>query len=804
MKKRVLSAIIAMSMICSCFVFAASAADTRYEGITYLQSAEDMLKSLNDDSQDTTLWDNADRANQQAVIDNAADAFSSDFPSTVDTTVANKWANYCARVLSRDTDNIGNRDGYVIYYLKMLDIYKYKEGGGTLSDPGLIAAYDDFKAQHEAINVAGLSLATSLASLEDYTDNMLYAISHNQAALDGYTLSTEKQTEYILKATKTLYQIFFAKTYTGLDAAFNTGFLGDDEGKKLIAVIYGKALTTELALDNIMDVLVDYVNSNFAETRDELAKTIKEIYGDKTEKAIFDFLENTLVNAYISSNASEETKADIKMLFGDPDTTDDKGALQLMFETMESGKMPFEGADPEKPEYGMINIWFNLFLRQHTQLTVSGQKATTLETGLVVDDSNRVLLTDEAYVTFGIENLDRYGITVTGEFLNLGSDWLTVKVYNEDHTPNTYVTYSMGKFNVEVDPAKNSDDIYYGYVQFLRNDGKYIETYPVRIRNAKKSSGSPAKPSTTKPEYTLKVDLGDDTTVLGSGYLKGDVITLDGLVPKKDGYLFEGFFLDEACTMPINEIKIDGHTTIYTLWVEDNGFAGGYHKVPELLYTENHFAYVLGYPDGTVRPENNITRAEVTSIFFRLLKEDVRETNLTVDNAFNDVNDGDWFNTAVSTLAHLDIINGRTADEFQPNAPITRAEFATICARFEDTDYLATNSFSDISGHWAESYINEAAARGWIKGYEDDTFRPDRLITRAETMTLVNRVLQRAPENEEDLLENMIKWSDNAEDAWYYIPVQEATNSHTYTKKNNVYESWKTIEQTTDWTKYEK
>ena len=188
-----------------------------------------------------------------------------------------------------------------------------------------------------------------------------------------------------------------------------------------------------------------------------------------------------------------------------------------------------------------------------------------------------------------------------------------------------------------------------------------------------------------------------------------------------------------------------------------------------------------------------------------MLDEDERNKAKTKENVFVDSNDGDWFNTAVSTLASLGLVNGRTADTFAPNAFITRAELATIFARMVEVPTDSKSMFSDVSGHWAESYIKEAATAEWIVGY-NGLFRPDDNITRAEVMTLVNRVLNRIPQTEADLLDNMTRWSDNADtSAWYYLAVQEATNSHNYEKKaDGKHEKWTSLTENPDWSKIEK
>ena len=225
-------------------------------------------------------------------------------------------------------------------------------------------------------------------------------------------------------------------------------------------------------------------------------------------------------------------------------------------------------------------------------------------------------------------------------------------------------------------------------------------------------------------------------------------------------------------------------------------------KVPALLNGSNHFAYVVGYKDGNVRPQGNITRAETAAIFFRLLKEEVRSENLSKHNDFADVTEDSWYNTAVSTMAGMNILKGRTANSFVPQAPITRAEFAAICARFDSGRAEENSGFTDISGHWAEKEIERAATLGWVSGYTDGSFHPDAPITRAEAMTLINRVLCRMPETKADLLDSMTKWPDNQPGAWYYLAVQEATNSHYYEfKENSKHEKWTELRETRDWSK---
>lgn len=281
-------------------------------------------------------------------------------------------------------------------------------------------------------------------------------------------------------------------------------------------------------------------------------------------------------------------------------------------------------------------------------------------------------------------------------------------------------------------------------------------------------------------------------------------------------YTFSGWRINGVGDV-VTEIKdIQQDVKLIGVWTRrSSGGGGGSSRptvdipddVPTGLNGDDHFAYIVGYPNGNVEPNGNITRAEVATIFFRLLTEEVRTANSTQSNSLSDVTRGQWFNHAVSTLSSMGIVKGHNDGTFAPNTPITRAEFAAIAARFDDKNTDTSSKFTDIASHWAKNEIGIAANKGWINGYPDGTFRPNQYITRAEAMTLVNRVLNRLPENSSDLLDSMIKWPDNSDaSAWYYLAVQEATNSHAYSdkSKDDKYEKWTTIRDARDWTELEK
>lgn len=341
-------------------------------------------------------------------------------------------------------------------------------------------------------------------------------------------------------------------------------------------------------------------------------------------------------------------------------------------------------------------------------------------------------------------------------------------------------------------PAPGYENIAGGWEQTPNTDPNGITgdvTYVYRFGST--GGGSSSGHST---RYTLHYESNGGTAYKDERCSSGTKVTLDK-TPTRESYTFTGWYADKALTQKITSVTMNSDKTVYAGW-EATG-------VPDKLNGDDHFAYVIGYPDGKVHPEGNISRAETATIFFRLLKSDIRDGNLTADNGFSDVSDGQWHNKAISTMAKLGIVKGRRADRFDPDASITRAEFAAICARFSTRPVENSGSFSDISGHWAENEIERAAAFGWISGYPDGTFHPDARITRAEAMTMINRVLCRMPQSESDLLDSMVTWPDNKPSDWHYLAVQEATNSHDFDRQGEVGESWTKLTSVPDWTRYQ-
>lgn len=272
--------------------------------------------------------------------------------------------------------------------------------------------------------------------------------------------------------------------------------------------------------------------------------------------------------------------------------------------------------------------------------------------------------------------------------------------------------------------------------------------------------------------------------------------------PVNGGYIFDGWYTDKTYRTPYNFATVlTQDTTIYAKWFLIALPGVTIKKTTPKLNTSDHFAYVQGYPDGTVKPTGNITRAETAAILFRLMDEGSRKTYYSTKSGFRDVATGSWYNTYVATLNNAGVITDSSNGYFRPNEAITRAELAAMLANFTETAGAA-NYFNDVSArYWAANAIAICAKLGWITGYPDGSFRPDKNVTRAELMAMINRATGRAPKSADAFLPGMKTWSDNTADKWYYLDVQEATNSHSYTVKDS--EKWTALNADPNWSLYE-
>lgn len=404
----------------------------------------------------------------------------------------------------------------------------------------------------------------------------------------------------------------------------------------------------------------------------------------------------------------------------------------------------FVGGEPKE----LFNVTYIHDGKEYKTVMISGE--------MTVDSSPAVI---SGYTFLGWENKENGNIYKASDKFNVNS--------------NTVFTSKWKKIVVEDDDEEVSD---------------------------KKSDSNVTK-------YTLTFQTNGGTSIRSVSHIKNTTVTLSKYVTEKDGFIFAGWYTDKKLTEKVTKVKMVGNITVYAKWIadedtdvtsgSDNDTATSYK--PSIFKSE-HRSYIVGRENGYFYPEADLTRAEAAEILYRLLDDDVRKSAHPETSLFNDVYEYSWFYTSVTTLAKLNIINGRTHDTFAPDDRITRAEFTTMIARIADIEFdCEDDMFADISDHWARTYINKAASIGWVNG-DNGVFRPDDSITRAEVVTLINRVLERVPESKDDLLEGMITPPDNTDESkWYYLAVQEAVNSHDFEiKEDGIHEIWMMLKNNSD------
>ena len=514
----------------------------------------------------------------------------------------------------------------------------------------------------------------------------------------------------------------------------------------------------------------------------------------------------------------------------DLDNTDDRsvGALAVYYyyNTYAANVTFADGASVNLVDNAVsaINNDGTLYIGKGTTITNNGSKALygggiqnrgdiTIAPDAKVYNNRASVAGDDIYNTTG-DGMDRdkNTVTYTGSLTlsPVGENWVL-----DDYGDPIVGWYHDGK-------EKLTDNTYKRWNGDATDDSYYADEYTVDKKAVSDALAlKAAHGKFCNVTYEVTGDIPSDAGAApASAKVKmgGSYTVAPAQTTSQSRYTFSGWRINGTGDIVTSLENLQQDVKLVGVWSYCSGGSsggGGGRKptvdipddVPTGLNGDDHFAYIVGYPDGNVKPGSSITRAEVATIFFRLLTEDVRTANSTQSNSLSDVSRGQWFNHAISTLSSMGIVKGNPDGTFDPDAPITRAEFAAIAARFDDKNTNTTSNFSDIASHWAKDEIGVAANKGWINGYPDSTFRPDQYITRAEAMTLVNRVLNRLPEKSEDLLDDMIKWPDNADaSVWYYLAVQEATNSHDYSDKSNAdkYEKWTKIRDARDWTLLEK
>lgn len=567
-------------------------------------------------------------------------------------------------------------------------------------------------------------------------------------------------------------------------AADVVGYTPDAPSKTMILDEYNKVLTFSYSA-NTYDYTVRHIKQLPDGSYDEANAEVETLSGKFEALAVV--TAKDYGSHYPTNNA--DTKQNIKIEEGlTIDVKYDLDEHTLTFETnggsainpvtVRHGNAVARPADPTKDKYTFIG-WY-----ADPEFTEEYDFATVLEADKTI------------YAKFELTSTP------------IGDIYVRYDVLHIKQLPDG--TYDLANAEVEHLSAKKDTTV----TAVIKD---YRATHHVNVnRTLSKLTGTaiqPYKGVDGKPVYTiLSVYYDLDFHTLTFDTMGGSKIAPEtvrhGLTvakpkdPVNGGYIFDGWYTDKTYRTPYNfATPLTQDTTIYAKWflivlpgVTDK-------KATPKLNTSDHFAYVQGYPNGTVKPAGNITRAETAAILFRLMDDASRKTYYSTKSGFRDVASGSWYNTYVATLNNAGVITDSSNGYFRPNEAITRAELAAMLAKFSETTGAA-NYFNDVSAkYWAANAIAICAKLGWITGYPDGTFRPDKNVTRAELMAMINRATGRAPKSADAFLPGMKTWSDNTADKWYYLDVQEATNSHSYTVKGS--ETWTALTSDPNWSLYE-
>lgn len=567
-------------------------------------------------------------------------------------------------------------------------------------------------------------------------------------------------------------------------AADVVGYTPDAPSKTMILDEYNKVLTFSYSA-NTYDYTVRHIKQLPDGSYDEANAEVETLSGKFEALAVV--TAKDYGSHYPTNNA--DTKQNIKIEEGlTIDVKYDLDEHTLTFETnggsainpvtVRHGNAVARPADPTKDKYTFIG-WY-----ADPEFTEEYDFATVLEADKTI------------YAKFELTSTP------------IGDIYVRYDVLHIKQLPDG--TYDLANAEVEHLSAKKDTTV----TAVIKD---YRATHHVNVnRTLSKLTGTaiqPYKGVDGKPVYTiLSVYYDLDFHTLTFDTMGGSKIAPEtvrhGLTvakpkdPVNGGYIFDGWYTDKTYRTPYNfATPLTQDTTIYAKWflivlpgVTDK-------KATPKLNTSDHFAYVQGYPNGTVKPAGNITRAETAAILFRLMDDASRKTYYSTKSGFRDVASGSWYNTYVATLNNAGVITDSSNGYFRPNEAITRAELAAMLAKFSETTGAA-NYFNDVSAkYWAANAIAICAKLGWITGYPDGTFRPDKNVTRAELMAMINRATGRAPKSADAFLPGMKTWIDNTSDKWYYLDVQEATNSHSYTVKGS--ETWTALTSDPNWSLYE-
>ena len=748
MKKKIFSFLLASVLVltsASQIAFARENDASVYYGISLFAKAEDALDDLSADANSAeSVLDLRD--DQLSVLSAAKTAF---YAKTYDQVSGTAWDAYYAKIVSPYTTEYEQK---VTRYFKM----RYIQSQNAI--PAVSNALTTLDAD-PAYNTAGKTLQEANTIFDTYITQLNGIYAANSTEIEGYMTGKDTQLlnyekEALFDSTKIVLGLIYSTVGEGNDnSSFDYSFIEDfnknDIAKKNLALFFGKTFTRELATNNITTVVRNYISSNPQAISDINTMLANVFVYNKSNAvdAIYDVLGKVINDAYSSNPA----QAEVVNFFGDGTN---QGALEIVMDIFDASSE-------------VQNIWVNLFIREFVQMKGA---SSTFKT---IDAASPNPLKTEVYnnmsASFLINGLDDYGISSSN--VPLRSHYFNIQVSCDEPNYSNQISYdtSTGKFSVTTE-VENLPDTYYAVLTLYRSDSTtfntadtYIESYPIRITN-KASSGGGSR-------FDVKVTENENGTIIGPSTVSSRDKETTFVADPKEGYIVDKIIVN-GVEVPITR---NGAKATFTVSNVNKNL-----KIEPVFIQfvdfRNHSAYIIGDDKGNFNPYKNLTRGETATIFHRLLTDAARHRFELTESIYDDVPEELWSALSILSLGNAGILSGYPDNTYRPEGSVTRAEFATIVCKIYDVEEGGKTNLKDVSGHWAERYIAGIANKGWITGYPDLTFKPDNYITRAEAVTIINRMMN--CELTDHDVDGDIGYFDTEPTDWFFIDVIKASTDH--------------------------
>lgn len=753
--KKLLAMYVACMMLVAFFASSSFALNAQQAEEYALDTVKEELNSLNADAAaDVSL-----RAEQLDVVEEAEAYFDSNIDSI-------DWDSLVAAIEASQS----SREEELKRFMTIRYFTDKYTGVLTATLEDVVEKLEDIDVQY---NLKDIPMGNARSTLNAYTDAVseLYEDSIGSADLETKNLIDSEaaniaayRKEEIKLSTKVLMKLIFVSTATEFETAYNA-LRGDDLRLKHIALYLKPFSDADISLSTIKTSAKDYAEENKSALKAEFDEIFTSGYTvEQTAEMSYEFMGKIIRGAY--DKYTDDVAQDyphvyswLEFFFGENES--DTGAIeQLMMEMDTEGKYQ--------------NILANIAVRKAIQMTLPGEVFVTESASSTDDD--RILVKDGSMASFIIEkpegiDVDSLGINTDAIAIPTSLFEVVIDCDEPDYEDNVTYDKSTGKFSVTRNSKLSSK--YAATITVYRiglaggnTVDTYIESYPVWIKNP--SGYSPSSSSSSSGNSYITIKLTPNGSVTGPSVVKkGTDAEFEAIADS--GYIVGEIFVNgkeitdfvrEGVNAKFTVKNITANTTIEVKFIK-------------LLNDKISYAYIKGYPEGDVRPNNNLTREEAATIFYRILTKEAKEKFKTEVNDYTDVNETRWSNKSISTLSNIGILTGFPDGSFGPTQTITRAQFATMVYRFYNVKYSGPDKFTDIAGHWAQSSINAIAVKNWIKGYEDSTFGPNNDITRAEAVTIINRILER--EFSAEKFDNKEIFTDCSTTNWFYADIMEAS-----------------------------